>query len=278
MPWLGSSFRRLSFAVAALSFPLQPAFAQGSGPPDASGTAVAVIQDASAKGPGGERVLGVQQPVYSGDTITTDALGEAQILFRDETRLVVAPNSQLLIDKFVYSGEASAKQVSVNMVKGALRFISGKSPSKVYSVRTPSATIGVRGTEFDVALGDRGETGLLLFAGAVNICNAAGGACVAIEQACEAALALPSGAVGRITSRQNRNARLRARFPLLVRQAQLRPDFRVSTGACAALDATPGGPGPIDSGDPAEASGNVDVNSGIDQSGGNQGDNEGNGD
>jgi hypothetical protein len=57
------------------------------------GKAVAVIQQAEASGEAGERVLTVSAPVYMGDLITSGAIGEAQLLFVDETRLVVGPNS-----------------------------------------------------------------------------------------------------------------------------------------------------------------------------------------
>src|SRR5262245_31798868 len=69
-----------------------------------SGTAVAVLQSAEAAGAAsGQRLLQLQGPVYMGDRIKTGAVGEAQLQFRDSTKLVVGPNSQLLIDKFVFN-------------------------------------------------------------------------------------------------------------------------------------------------------------------------------
>ena len=130
----------MGLAVAGQSFAQTP-----------SGVAVAVVQSTSAKGPGGLRILLPQKPVFSGDRINTGAVGEAQIRFRDGTRLVVGPNSSLVIDRFVYSEDKTTRKVGINFVKGAFRFISGNSGKQAYALRTPSGTLGVRGTMLNVA-------------------------------------------------------------------------------------------------------------------------------
>jgi hypothetical protein len=110
-----------------------------------SGVVLAVVQKSEADGNTGRRVLLVEAPVFSGDKIITGPTGEAQVKFRDETKLVVGPNSTMVIDAFVFSDQNTARQISINAVKGAFRFITGKSPKDVYSITTPTATIGVRG-------------------------------------------------------------------------------------------------------------------------------------
>lgn len=179
---------------------------------DPSGTTVAVIQATSATGPGGSRTLEPQRPVYSGDRINTGASGEAQIRFVDETRLVVGPNSSLVIDKFVFAANQTAVDVSMRAVRGAFRFISGGSPSQAYTIRTPSATLGVRGTRFDVAIGRNGETGLVVFSGAVQMCGRTG-RCILVDEACGAAIALPNGRVSPVTSQEDKTQRIREQFP-----------------------------------------------------------------
>ncbi len=131
----------MGLAVAGQSFAQSP-----------SGTAVAVIQSTSATGPGGSRVLAPQKPVYSGDRINTGPVGEAQIRFRDGTRLVVGKNSSLVIDRFVFNEDGSAKKVGINFAKGAFRFISGGSNKQAYALRTPNATLAVRGTVMDIVV------------------------------------------------------------------------------------------------------------------------------
>jgi hypothetical protein len=110
-----------------------------------SGVVLAVVQQSEADGTTGRRILLTEAPVYSGDKIITGPTGEAQVKFRDETKLVVGPNSTMIIDAFVFNDQNTARQISINAVKGAFRFITGKSPKDVYSITTPTATIGVRG-------------------------------------------------------------------------------------------------------------------------------------
>jgi hypothetical protein len=138
MTWFNKTRIALVAAVAAVAFvPL--AHAQ----PD--GFVVAVIQQAHIDAKTGKKILMPANPVYSGDRISTDAIGNAQIKFRDDTKLVVGPNSTLVIDAFIFDKNDTARQVSISAIKGAFRFISGKSPKDVYTIKTPTATIGVRG-------------------------------------------------------------------------------------------------------------------------------------
>jgi len=128
-----------STAIPSLSGALEP-----------SGSTVAVSTQAEASGPGGTRILNVPGDVFQGDSIVTDSRGQAQIRFVDDTRFVVGPNSRLVIDEFVFSPDGTAKDVAFNTLKGTFRFISGKSPHEAYSIRTPTMTIGVRGTTVNI--------------------------------------------------------------------------------------------------------------------------------
>jgi hypothetical protein len=63
---------------------------------------------------------------------------------------VVGPNSNLFVDSFVFNADNTASDVTVSAVKGFFRFISGRSPSETYSIRTRVMTIGTRGTILDI--------------------------------------------------------------------------------------------------------------------------------
>jgi hypothetical protein len=140
MPWSRSP---LPFVIAAAVLAVPPA--AWADAPVPSGSVVAVIQQANAVGsPTGKRMLDVAAPVYIGDQIQTGDIGEAQLRFRDSTKLVVGPNSNLVIDDFVYKNRGTAEDVSINAVRGTFRFITGSSPKNAYSLKTPVATIGVR--------------------------------------------------------------------------------------------------------------------------------------
>lgn len=116
--------------------------ASAAGP---SGVVLAVVQHSEADGTTGKRVLKPEQPVYAGDRIVTGPIGQAQIRFRDDTKLVVGPNSTMIIDAFVFNDDDTAREISINAVRGAFRFIAGKSKKDAYKVVTPTSTIGVRG-------------------------------------------------------------------------------------------------------------------------------------
>ena len=110
-----------------------------------SGIIIAVVQSAAVDGKTGKMILQPSAPVYSGDHITTGAVGEAQVRFRDNTKLVVGPNSMMVIDAFVFNDDNTARKISINVVRGAFRFMTGRGSKDAYSVTTPTATIGVRG-------------------------------------------------------------------------------------------------------------------------------------
>ena len=172
-----------------------------------SGITIAVIQSASASGEGGQRVLQKEGPVFSGDVIVTGAIGEAQVKFRDNTRLVVGPNSKLIIDAFIYSNN-TARKLSINALKGAFRFISGNSNHDAYTITTPTATIGVRGTEIDVNA-DKNE--LLVYTGAADLCKRGSAGrnrdCVTVQGGCNVAHCRPMPAFARSSRRASATSR-----------------------------------------------------------------------
>jgi len=110
-----------------------------------SGTVIAVVQQAEVNRATGKKVLQPRAPVYSGDQIVTGGTGLAQITFRDDTKLVVGPNAKMVIDAFVLNEDNTAREISVNAVRGAFRFITGNSSKDVYKITTPTATVGIRG-------------------------------------------------------------------------------------------------------------------------------------
>ena len=86
--------------LTALIILFQPAISQAA---TEIGSVVAVAGSPSASGPGGNRVLKAGSAVYEDDKITVRS-GNAQILLRDNTRLVVGPGSSLVLDQFVMKG------------------------------------------------------------------------------------------------------------------------------------------------------------------------------
>ncbi len=225
--WLGTVFGLVHGAV--------PAEAR-----EASGTAVAVIQATNAVGPEGARPLATQGPVFMNDRIVTNPSGEAQIVFNDSTRLVVGPNSSMAIDDYVVRGK---KNTVVSAFTGAFRFVGGAGGRENVAIRTPTATIGIRGTKFDFAVGFDGGTSLAMIEGAAQMCDRTR-RCVTLSGGCSMAVVPPGGGVQPVTSEQQRTQILRASFPYVRSQTGLRQDFRIDVGLCGNLGlgpATPGG-------------------------------------
>ncbi|MBJ3784250.1 FecR family protein [Devosia sediminis] len=200
---------------------------------DAEGTAVGVRPDASSQSGAAELVLVVGSDVSVGDTVTTGPSGHVQLLFDDQTRLVVGPGSRLKIETYLLTG-SGADRFAVNALGGTFRFISGNSPKPVYSIHTPTASIAVRGTKFDLTVGG-GQTFTMLFEGALTQCY--DGVCVDLEDRCD--IAVTGGGLADLYGRSDeRHPPAAAKFPLPNIQAAFLPDFRVP-GAQACLTASP---------------------------------------
>jgi hypothetical protein len=99
--------------------------------------------------------LALKSNISTGDLLKTDATGQLQIAFVDRTRIVVGPSSELLIEDVTLSGGKKASRFAVQALGGTFRFLSGRSPKPAYVLRTPTATMGIRGTEFDFSVDNR---------------------------------------------------------------------------------------------------------------------------
>lgn len=107
------------------------------------------------------RALTVGAPIHQNERIETGANSVAQLLFSDQTTLSIGQRSQVTLDRYVYSGDRSAGEVAVTLGGGAMRFVTGSQNPSNYQVRTPVATIGVRGTIIDLLLLDGRMFGIL---------------------------------------------------------------------------------------------------------------------
>ncbi len=195
-----------------------------------SGTVIAVVQQANIDGKTGKLVIEPKQSVFSGDKIETGPVGQAQIIFQDNTKLVVGPNSAMVIDAFVFDNNKTAKKFSINVVKGAFRFITGDSPKNAYQITTPTATIGVRGTEFDIAIEKEGTTRVANFEGMTHICkrdpanpDQVGDNCVDVSEPCSLSVARPEDSkVLQLSNKdlEYRNRQLKYYFPYVRSQVE----------------------------------------------------------
>lgn len=87
--------------------------------------------------------------------------GRMQIDFVDETRLDVIDNSRVVIDEFVYDPNTGKGKLDIRASLGAVRYASGqiaKNSRQQVRLRTPTATISVRGTDFNMLVNEIGES------------------------------------------------------------------------------------------------------------------------
>ena len=102
----------------------------------------------------GMRIMGKGAFVYEEDVITTGNRSFAIIKMADGTKMTVRPNSSLGIEKYI-ARKGRSDSAILNLFKGGIRAITGfisKRREDAYKIRTPVATIGIRGTEFDARL------------------------------------------------------------------------------------------------------------------------------
>jgi len=203
--------------VAALLSSITPAMAA-----DPIGKVVAVGGSPTASG----RALRAGSPVYVNDKLATGS-GNIQIIFIDDTKLVVGPNSNLVVDRFLMRGGGGAQKFSVNALRGTFRFISGDMAKSAYDIQTGSATIGIRGTAFDFSAGR--ETLVAVLEGGVRLC--ASGQCETIPQGCGVGRARRND-VDQLGGRAKGQA-LR-QLPYIINQGALNRSFRLNTRSCNA--------------------------------------------
>ncbi|MBI2772087.1 MAG: FecR domain-containing protein [Burkholderiales bacterium] len=101
------------------------------------------------------RTLGKGMPLREGDRLTTSEGGLAVIKLEDGTRMTVRPNSELVIQQYQFKENASDNTMLMQLVRGGFRAVTGlisKSSPNAARVQTNTATIGIRGTDFDARI------------------------------------------------------------------------------------------------------------------------------
>ena len=102
--------------------------------------------------------------VQMNDTAVT-ANGRMRIDFKDETRVDLTEHARLLIDEFVYDPANDVGSLSIKATLGGVRYASGQIAKKYrqnVQIKTPSATIGVRGTDFTMVVDEMGGSMITL--------------------------------------------------------------------------------------------------------------------
>jgi len=146
----GSKILVLSLAVffSLLSIGGETSVADASAPvaivKNVSGSATVVRQGQTLSASNG-------MEIWENDTIRTGRNGSIGIVFTDDTFLSLGPGSILIIDEFVFAPRQGKFSIVVRMLKGTAAYLSGLisklSPDSAH-FKTPTASIGIRGTKF----------------------------------------------------------------------------------------------------------------------------------
>lgn len=100
--------------------------------------------------------------------------GEVKITFKDDTTVRVTASSALVIDDFVYDPKSKSGKLGLKAAEGTVRYVSGNiahnNPNSV-NIKTPTAAIAVRGTDFVMSVDETGKSAVIL----MPTCEIAGG-------------------------------------------------------------------------------------------------------
>lgn len=156
--------------------------------------------------------------------------------------MVIGPESQVTIDKFVFRGPAKPGAFAINALRGSFRFITGVSAKNAYSITTPTATIGVRGTGFDGYIDKDGTTTLMMWHGTVHICDKGEPRrrCTDISGTCTVIQLDPRERFNWVNDIYKRAELIDRNVPFAFRQGLLKSDFRVASAGCDIRDPGPG--------------------------------------
>jgi hypothetical protein len=148
------------------------AFAAGVGAAGAQeniGSAAVAHNDVTRELAGAAAPLAAGDSVFRNEVVRTGADSTAKLVFLDSTNLGVGPISRVTLDQFVYVGESNGQKMTVNLAKGVFRFTTGALDKKAYTITTPTAAIGVRGTVLDIGV-DGAQSRVTLVEGQALVC------------------------------------------------------------------------------------------------------------
>lgn len=111
------------------------------------GVAAAVNPDSVTVPPDKQaQSLRVGHSIVLAEKITTGAEGPAQLLMMDQSAVTVSPNSELVIDRFVYNPDTRTGEMALNLAHGLMRYVGGRlSKTGDVKVQTPVAVMAIRG-------------------------------------------------------------------------------------------------------------------------------------
>lgn len=137
------------------------------------------------KADGSSRTLSVKSPVEQGDTLVTEKRTYGRVKFTDGGEITLRPGTSFVVESYLFDkGKPASDQAVFGLIKGSLRAVTGQVGKRgninAYKMKTSTATIGVRGTSFDLKICDNNCDGLpngiyfFVIEGVIEVSNSAG--------------------------------------------------------------------------------------------------------
>jgi hypothetical protein len=128
------------------------------------GSVVEVTGTAIIKRSGQTVTVAKNTPIEMNDRVETKN-GVVNIKFKDDTTVKITESSALVIDDFVYDPKSGAGKLGMKAAAGTVRYVSGNiahnNPNSV-NIKTPTAAIAVRGTDFVMSVDETGKSAVIL--------------------------------------------------------------------------------------------------------------------
>jgi hypothetical protein len=109
-----------------------------------------------------------QERVYQDERVTTGTTAVTSMVFADQTTLDVGSNSDIVLSELIYNPNDNSGKGVLSLTTGAFRVVSGLMQEGSLTILTPTATIGLRGTELVVFVLKDGTTEINLLHGALD--------------------------------------------------------------------------------------------------------------
>jgi FecR protein len=123
--------------MVLLAMPSAPSWAG-----DRIGVAASTNPNADGITAGNSQPLVAGSEVYANETVRTGNLGQADLVFVDNTNLTVGPTSEARLDEFVYDPTGAKGRVVFQATRGAFRFATGTQNHRAYALNTPYGSLG----------------------------------------------------------------------------------------------------------------------------------------
>ena len=128
--------------------------------------------------------IDTSKPVFLNERVVTGANGHMQVMLLDETVFTLGPNSDMVLDDFVYDPNTTMGKFAANLAKGTFRYVTGKMQSvypEARKIKLPVGTIGIRGTDVEVQFQPGAPGYIKLFRGEVEVMPITGGSSISMN-------------------------------------------------------------------------------------------------